>query len=306
MDQLRRDFDVIFDPGLWSDPDRLAREIVSALALIVRNQTQVKAPLIKLAENLKIVARAGVGLDNIDVPAASEAGIVVAYTPDENSVAVVELTIGLILALARKIVAANRDTRSGNWHRKAMTGTEIRGKTLGVVGFGRIGSLTAVAARGLGMQILAYDPYVDPGAEHVIRAGAKIVELKALLERSDMVSCHLPATDQTRGLFNAERFRQMKPASFFVNVARGEIVDEAALIDALQSGHLAGAALDVRQSEPPSHGPLNEMDQVILTPHVGGFTKEAQDRVVAAVCRDVLAVLDGKPARNAVNFSSPR
>jgi phosphoglycerate dehydrogenase-like enzyme len=185
-------------------------------------------------------------------------------------------------------------------------GSELHGKTLGVVGFGRIGFLTAMRARAFGMQVLAHDAFLSPDAVTLIESQAKLVPLEELLRRSHAVSCHLPGGPQTRGLFGAAAFCQMRPGALFVNASRGEVVDEAALLAALEEGRLAGAALDVRWQEPPVIGRLESMDNVILTPHIGAFTHEAQERVIAAVCRDVSAVLTGGSAVNFVNFPQPR
>ena len=306
LDTLRKSLNVCFYPQLWEQSEKLAAEIIDARGLIVRNQTQVTAELIERANHLQIIGRAGTGLDNIDMAAATESGIVVASTPHHNAVSVAELTIGLMLALARNIPSADRDTKGGGWNRKKYTGIELCGKTLGVVGFGRIGFLTAMRAHALGMQVVVFDPYVDPDSTLLSQAGAELMELKDLLGQSNVVCCHMPSTAATHHMFNAQRFSEMKPGALFINVARGEVVDESALITALTEEHLAGAALDVRASEPPTPGPLDKMDQVILTPHIGAFTVQAQHRVEAAVCRDVMAVLDGTPAMNAVNFPSPR
>ena len=306
LDTLRESLDVCFYPELWDQPEKFATEIVDARALIVRNQTLVTAEVIGIANRLQIIGRAGAGLDNIDVATATESGIVVASTPHHNAVSVAELTIGLVLTLARNITAADRDTKAGGWNRKRYTGIELCGKTLGIVGFGRIGFLTAMRAHALGMRVVVFDPYVDPDSTLLTQARAELMELNELLTQSNVVCCHLPSTATTHQMFNAQRFAEMKPGAMFINVARGDVVDESALITALTKGHLAGAALDVRASEPADVGPLNEMDQVILTPHIGAFTVQAQHRVEAAVCRDVLAVLNGTPAINAVNFTSPR
>ena len=306
MDSLRQDFDVQFDPDLWSDPGRLRATVAEARALIVRNQTQVTAELIRQGAGLEIIARAGAGLNNVDVDAASAAGIVVAYTPDENSVSVAELSIGLMLALARRIPQADRHTRAGGWARRRFTGIELSAKTLGVVGLGRIGRLTAARARALGMTILAHDDFIDPQVPAVRELEARLVGLDALLAGADFVSCHVPLTDSTEGLFDYARFCRMKPGAMFINTSRGEVVDEAGLARALEEKRIAGAALDVRSVEPPQPGPLAQMENVILTPHVAAFTEEAQHRVVASVCRDTAAVLRGGEAVGYVNFPTPR
>lgn len=305
MDALRRSHRVRFEPDLWKRPDRLCEAAAAVRALIVRNQTEVGQELLGRAQRLEIIGRAGAGLDNIDVAAASRAGIVVANTPSQNAVSVAELTIGLLLALARKIPAADRHVRSGAWQRHEFMGTELFGKTLGVVGLGRIGFLAARRAAAFGMDILAYDPYVDPDSPEVTELRARLVGLDELLAASDVVTCHVPCTEQTRGLFGYEQFCRMKPQALFINVARGEVVDEAGLVRALQEGRIAGAALDVRSLEPPQPSPLDSMPNVVLTPHIGAFTQEGQDRVVAAVCRDVAAVLAGGAAIHYVNFPRP-
>ena len=223
----------------------------------------------------------------------------------QNAISVAELTIGLMLSLARKIPAADRHVKQGGWDRRADTGVELHGKTLGVLGFGRIGFLTARRAAGFGMNIVAHDPYLDPDSLLVAEMRPNLIDLDELLERSDFVTCHLPGGKQTRNMLNYDRFCRMRASAFFINVARGEVVDEAGLIRALQEARIAGASLDVRQTEPPAASPLDGMDNVILLPHVAAFTEEAQDRVVATVCRDVEAVLRGEQARYFVNFAAP-
>jgi D-3-phosphoglycerate dehydrogenase / 2-oxoglutarate reductase len=305
VEELKRTLEVSSQPELWKDRNGLLSAVRSARALIVRNQTQVTAELIQAAEKLEVIARAGVGLDNVDVEAATRAGVVVAFTPSQNSISVAELALGLMLGLARKIAAADRHVKAGGWARYQFMGSELYGKTLGVVGLGRIGCLTARRAAAFGMDIVAYDPFLDPDAPMVAEVRPRIVDLDELLAVADVVSCHLPCNAQTRGLFDYARFCRMKPTAMFVNVARGEVVDEPGLARALSEQRIAGAALDVRQSEPPKPGPLDAMDNVILVPHIGAFTDEGQLRVVASVCRDVSAVLAGGKARNYVNFPQP-
>jgi D-3-phosphoglycerate dehydrogenase len=247
-----------------------------------------------------------VGLDNVDLQAATAGGIVVAFTPEQNANSVAELTIGLMLALARKIPAADRDTKRGGWKRQQFTGIEILGKTLGLVGFGRIGASTAHKARALGMDIVAYDPFVDAESLKAMEVRAEMTSIEAVLQRADFVSCHLPATQSTMSFFDDDKFALMKPGAYFINTSRGEVVNEDALLWALQTQRIAGAALDVRAQEPPAPSPLTEFDTVILLPHIGAFTKEGQSRVVAAVCKDVAAVLNGQAAKNFANFSKPK
>ena len=305
MDELLASTDSIFDPNLWQHSDKLIEMIPQFKALIVRNQTKVSRELIQAGNGLQIIGRAGVGLDNVDLGAATEQGIVVAFTPEQNTNSVAELAIGMMLSLARKIPEADRDTRTGGWKRQRFTGIEIQGKTLGLVGFGRIGASTAAKARALGMDIVAYDPFVDSESSRALDLRAEMMSLDELLSRSDFISCHLPETAETINLFNYEKFCLMKPSAFFINTSRGGVVDENGLIKAIEDRRLAGAALDVRQKEPPVIGRLEELDNVILLPHIGAFTEEGQCRVVSAVCRDVAAVLKGDAARNYANFGKP-
>ena len=302
MTRLRETHDVAFEPDLWSSPE-LASKLAEARAVIVRNQTQITRELIEQAPRLEVIARAGAGLDNVDTTAAAEAGVVVTYAPAENSLSVAELVMGLLLSLARRIPAAWQDTRNGGWDRKTFTGLELSGRKLGIVGFGRIGRLVAVRAKAFGMQLIAHDEFIP--SEAFAEIGAESVSFETLLTESDAVSVHVPLLDSTRGLFGASQFAAMKSTSWFINASRGETVDEAALIEALQSGEIAAAALDVRDTEPPSRGPLEEMDNVILTPHIGAFTQEAQERVVALVCGDVERVLTGEAATSAYGEAVP-
>jgi D-3-phosphoglycerate dehydrogenase len=306
VDALRSRFAVACLPALWEDSAQLAEKIKDCRALIVRNQTPVTAALLSAAPELLVVGRAGVGLDNVDVQFAEQAGIVITSTPDQNAISVAELAIGLMLSLARFIPAADRDTEKGNWNRNRFVGTELYGKTLGIVGAGKIGYLTARRAMAFGMKVLASDPYLSPDNVLLSELQAELVSLDELLSRSDVVSCHLPASPQTAGLLNRACFSKMKPEAFFINTSRGKVVSEPDLLDALKSGRLAGAALDVRVTEPPQAGELEALPNVILTPHIAAFTREAQDRVTRAICEDVARVLDGKPALNAVGGAVPR
>lgn len=299
MQRLRESHDVLFDPQLWQRPDDLAAALQTAQAVIVRNQTQITRELIQQAPQLKIIARAGAGLDNVDTQAAAEADIVVSYAPSENSVSVAELVLGSMLSLVRRIPAAWQDTRGGGWDRGGFTGGELFQKTLGIVGLGRIGRLVAQRAAAFDMTLLAHDDFVDPTAPAVRELNVKLVSLPELLAASDFVSAHVPLTGQTRAMFDSQLFAQMKPSAFFINASRGETVNEPDLLAALRDSQIAGAALDVRSSEPPTIGELEALDNVILTPHIGAFTHEAQERVVETVCRDVAAVLSGGEAASA-------
>jgi D-3-phosphoglycerate dehydrogenase len=306
VDALSARFSVECLPDLWKSPAQLAESIRGCRALIVRNQTQVTAALLAAAPELLVVGRAGVGLDNVDLKAAAQAGIVISSTPDQNAISVAELAIGFMVSLARFIPAASQDTASGHWSRNKFIGVELYGKTLGIVGAGKIGYLTASRARSFGMKVLAYDPFLSQDNVLLSELEAELVSLDELLSHSDFVSCHLPATPQTANIFNAARFAAMKPHSYFINTSRGSVVAESDLVATLKSGHLSGAALDVRASEPPAAGELESLPNVILTPHIAAFTSEAQSRVNRAICEDVARVLDGQPALNAVHAAVPR
>ena len=301
VDALASRFEVEILPDLWKDPADLLKRVVGVRALIVRNQTQVNAEVFSAAKKLVVVGRAGVGLDNVDVAAATKAGVQIACTPDQNAISVAELAIGLMLSLARMIPAANEDTRAGNWNRQRFLGTELYGKTLGIVGAGKIGFLTARRAQAFGMKVLAYDPFVSPDSVLLADLNARLVGLEELLSQSDVVSCHLPSTPATQGIFNVARFGMMKPTATFINTSRGEVVNEADLLEVLRAKRIGGAALDVRAKEPPQAGDLEKLDNLILTPHTAALTAEAQHRVTESICDDVARVLDGKPARNPVN-----
>lgn len=297
--ELASVFSVSIEPDIWRDSDQLTAALQGVQAVIVRNQTQLTAPIISAGPQLKVIGRAGAGLNNIDTDAAARNGIVVTYTPNENSISVAELVLGLMLSLVRRIPAAWQDTRNGGWKRKEFTGGELFGKTLGIVGFGRIGRHVAERAKAFGMTLLAHDEFVSPDSPDLERLQTTLVSLEELLSQSDFVSLHVPLTESTCEFFGLAKFRQMKPTACFINAARGEVVDEHALIEALKQKLLAAAALDVRSIEPPVLGRLEEFDNVILTPHIGAFSHEAQARVVTTVCRDVANVLNGIPADNA-------
>jgi D-3-phosphoglycerate dehydrogenase len=305
MDALRRDFDAVFDPDLWGQPEKLRGMIPDFRALIARNQTRITRELIEAGTRLEVIGRAGVGMDNVDLEAASQAGIVVAYTPEQNTNSVAELTIGLMIGLARMISEADVDTKRGGWNRSRFNGIELSGKTLGIVGLGRIGGSAAMKARALGMEVIAYDPYVDPESLRAMEAQARLTGFDEVLSRADFISLHAPETDETRGMFGYEQFCRMKPGAYFINTARGGLVDEEALVRALREKRIAGAALEVRAQEPAAPSAFDEMPNVILTPHIGAQTREAQRRVVTAICRDVAAVLNGGAAKNFANFPKP-
>ena len=306
MDELRQQFDLFFAPDLWQQQDKLIETIPNFRALIARNQTQLTRELMAAAPRLEIIGRAGVGMDNVNLEAANDHGIVVALTPEQNSNSVAELTIGLLIALSRKLSLADRDTKAGRWDRPRFMGTEISGKTLGIIGLGRIGSTLAIKARALGMTTIAYDPYLEADCLRALESRTRLTTLEEVLSRADYVTLHIPENEETRGMFGADEFALMKPTAYLLNTARGGIVEEAALLNVLQEQRLAGAALEVRHQEPPAPSAFDAMDNVIQLPHIGAQTREAQHRVVTAICRDVAAVLRGGEAKYFANFSKPK
>lgn len=305
IDRLREKFSVTLEPELWKNSAKLKEAIAGCRAIMVRNQTRVTADVIAAAPQLEVIGRAGAGLDNIDLAAATAAGVVVVSTPDQNSLSVAELAIGMMFALARNLCPADRDTKNGGWNRHRFLGFELHGRTLGLVGLGRIGFMTALRARALGMRIIAHDAFINPDGAAVTETHAELLSLEEVLARADFVSCHVPLTPGTRRMFNYEKFSAMKPTAYFLNLARGEVVDEAGLIRALEEKKLAGAALDVREEEPPAPSALMKMDNVILTPHIAALTREGQKRVVDALCADLASVLGGGAAKNFANFARP-
>jgi D-3-phosphoglycerate dehydrogenase len=269
---------------------------------MIRNQTRVTEELLAAAPALKAIGRVGVGLDNIDLAAAKRRSVPVIAPLNANGVSVAELTIGLILALARKLPAADRTTKSGEWDRKTFTGIELEGKTLAICGLGRIGRFVGIRAKAFGMKLAVYDPFVKSGSPALAGLNAMLFEkLEQALAPADFVTVHSPLTPATKHLFNERTFAEMKRGSFFVNTSRGGVMNEQALLQALQNGHLGGAALDVREIEPPqTQSGFESLDNVILTPHVGAFTQEAQTRTFEAVCDDLDRVLRGEAPQNAV------
>jgi D-3-phosphoglycerate dehydrogenase len=308
IERLAQKYRVVRDGALWQQPARLQAVIGDAKVLLVRNQTQVTAQLLQSAPKLLAIGRLGVGLDNIDLAVASSLGIVVVAPLNANATSVAELTIGLVLALARKIPQADQSTKAGAWDRKGCTGIELTGKTLFVCGLGRIGGMVARLAGAFGMRVVAFDPFVRADSPVARETGVVLcASLEEGLAAADFVSVHLPLTLQTRQLFGTKMFAATKRGAYFLNTSRGGVVDEAALLDALQTSQLAGAALDVRELEPPDkRGALESLPNVILTPHIGSFTVEAQERTFEAVSADVDRLLSGQPALNFVNFDRPK
>jgi len=280
-------------------PEKLRKIVPGYEALIVRSETKVTREIIEAADKLQVVGRAGVGVDNIDLNAATEKGVVVVNAPTGNTISAAEHAIALMLALSRHIPEANASLRSGKWERAKFVGMEVRGKTLGVVGLGQVGSEVARRARGLEMRVIAHDPFVPEERARAI--GAELVSMKELLTRSDFVSVHTTLTEGTKSLLGEAELRSMKPTARVINTARGGIVDEAALKTALDEGWIGGAAIDVFEKEPVTSHPLFESDKIVVTPHLGASTEEAQERVAVDVAEQILAVLNGQPARYAVN-----
>ena len=283
-------------------PDGLPAALADADALVVRSAVQVDDALMAQAQKLRVIGRAGVGVDNIDAGAATRRGIVVMNTPGANAVAVAELTIALMLALARKLPAANATMHAGKWEKKNLQGSELRGKTLGILGLGRIGLEVAKRAKGFGVEIIGSDPFVSAAVAR--ENGIKLVTLDELIAGSDYITLHVGLTPQTVGVVNAKTLAAMKKGVRIINCARGELIDDAALVEALKSGQVAGAALDVYAKEPAKETPYHELDNVILTPHIAGSTGEAQEAVGIQIARQVRDYLKLGVVQNAVNLPS--
>ena len=286
------------DPDLWNKKEQLFNSISQATALVVRNRTQVTEELIVAAPRLKIIARAGVGLDNIDVSAANKHGVVVVAGLGANATSVGELTVGLALSLLRNIPHADYETKIGKWNRKA--GRELSGLTWGLLGCGATGLATAQILSGFGVSLVGFDPFVKANDARLTGLKIWLSSLDDVLKAADIISIHMPATKETQGLLNALRFSQMKPGAFLVSVGRGEVINESDLIDALNSGHISGAALDVRASEPPTIGELEKLPNVILTPHIAGITRESQSKINKILVDNISLVLNGKSATHPV------
>jgi D-3-phosphoglycerate dehydrogenase / 2-oxoglutarate reductase len=288
-----------FDVDVDGDSD-LEETIAAYDAIVVRSATKVTSDLIDRGSNLKVIGRAGVGIDNVDVEAATRRGIVVANAPESTVISAAEHTIGLLVALTRNIPQAHAALKQGRWERKTYGGVELADKTLGVLGFGRIGQQVARRASGLGMRIVAYDPFVSP--ERFRELGVERAEtVEEVYDASDFLTLHLPLTDETRRSVGAEAFAKMRAGVRIVNAARGELIDEEALVEALKDGKVGGAALDVFSAEPYS-GPLLELDNVVVTPHLAASTEEAQDRAGVIIAEQVAAALEGGLVSNAVNI----
>jgi D-3-phosphoglycerate dehydrogenase len=283
-------------------PDKLKKEIGKYEGLIIRSATKVTADLLKAAKKLKVVGRAGSGLDNVDKVAATKHGVVVMNTPGGNTVTTAEHTVALMLSMSRNIPQATASMKQGKWEKKKFMGVELYGKTLGIIGLGNIGSHVAKIAQGMGMDVIAFDPYLSE--ENAKKLGVSVMKLNDIFKKSDFISCHIPLTKETKNLIGTKNIGMMKKGVRIINASRGGVVDEAALYKALKSGKVASAALDVFETEPPEGSPLMELDNFICTPHLGASTADAQENVALAVSNQIVDYLLRGTIRNAVNFPS--
>ena len=297
-----RGVEVDFQPNLGKDKEKLAAAIDGFDGLAIRSATKVTAKLLEQAKGLKVIGRAGIGVDNVDIPAATARGIIVMNTPFGNSITTAEHAITLMLSLARQIPEADASTRAGKWEKNKFLGVEIFSKTLGIIGCGNVGSIVADRAIGLKMKVIAYDPYLS--AERALDLGVEKVELDELWRRADFITLHTPLTERTRNIINADTLKLTKKGVRLINCARGELVDEAALCAALKSGHVAGAAIDVFAEEPATNSPLFGLPNVVCTPHLGASTLEAQENVALQVAEQMSDYLLRGAISNAVNFPS--
>jgi D-3-phosphoglycerate dehydrogenase len=297
VEALGPDFEIRHTNG--ADRAELLPAIVDVDAILIRSATKVDAEALAAAKKLKVVARAGVGLDNVDVKAATQAGVMVVNAPTSNIVSAAELAVALLLASARRVPAANESLKKGEWKRSKYSGVELFEKTVGIVGLGKIGVLVAQRLAAFGMNVIAYDPYVQAG--RAAQMGVRLATLDELLATSDFISVHLPKTPETIGLIGDEELHKVKPELIIVNAARGGIVDEQALYSALKEGRVAGAGLDVFASEPCTDSPLFEFENVVVTPHLGASTDEAQEKAGIAVAKSVRLALSGELVPDAVN-----
>ena len=284
-----------------ADRSELLSAISEVDAILVRSATKVDAEAIAAAKNLKVIARAGVGLDNVDIPAATSAGVLVVNAPTSNIVSAAELAVGLLLASARNIVPANLALKNGKWARSKYSGTELQNKTVGIIGMGKIGLLVAKRLAGFDMKFVAYDPYVKQAPKD--GPEIKMVEFDELLRQSDFITIHIPKTAETVGLIGEEALTKVKPTVHIINAARGGVLDEVALYKAISEGRVAGAGLDVYATEPCTDSPLFGLDQVVATPHLGASTEEAQEKAGVAVAESIVAFFGGYEVPGAFNLA---
>ena len=299
VDALGPDFDVVNVDG--TDRPALLAALATADAILVRSATKVDAEAIAAAPRLKVIARAGVGLDNVDIKAATAAGVMVVNAPTSNIISAAELTVGHILSLARHIPAAHSALAEGKWKRSAYTGVEVYEKTVGIIGLGRIGALITARMQSFGTNVVAFDPYITSARAQQL--GVTLVTLDELLAQSDFITIHMPKTPETTGMISDAQLALMKPTAFIVNVARGGLIDEDALYRALVAGEIAGAGLDVFVSEPPTDSPLLALPNVVVTPHLGASTDEAQEKAGVSVAKSVRLALSGELVPDAVNVA---
>src|SRR6516165_7151739 len=297
-----RGIDTVFQPKLGADKEKLAEIIGDFDGLAIRSATKVTAKLLERASKLRVVGRAGIGVDNVDIPAATAKGVIVMNTPFGNSITTAEHAIALMFALARQIPSADASTQAGKWEKNKFMGVEITAKVLGIIGCGNIGSIVAERGVGLRMRVIAYDPFLTP--ERAIDLGVEKVELDDLLARADVITLHTPMTAQTKNILSAENLAKTKKGVRIINCARGGLVDEAALRTLLDSGHVAGAAFDVFVTEPAKENPLFGHPNVVCTPHLGASTNEAQENVALQVAEQMSDYLTRGAISNAVNFPS--
>jgi D-3-phosphoglycerate dehydrogenase len=297
-----RGIDVTFEPGLGKNKDALLARVGEFDGLAIRSATKVSEKVLNAATNLKVIGRAGIGVDNVEIPAASRKGVIVMNTPFGNSITTAEHAIAMMMAVARQIPEANASTHAGKWEKSRFMGVELTGKTLGVVGAGNIGSIVIERALGLRMKVIAYDPFLSE--ERADKLGVAKVELDELFARSDFMTFHVPLTDKTRNILSAEAIAKLKPGVRIVNCARGGLVDEEALAEALKSGQVAGAAFDVFATEPATDSPLFNLPNVVVTPHLGAATTEAQENVAIQVAEQMSDYLLTGAVTNALNMPS--
>jgi D-3-phosphoglycerate dehydrogenase / 2-oxoglutarate reductase len=297
-----RGVEVDYQPSLGKDKDKLAEVIGNYDGLAIRSATKVTPKILENAKNLKVIGRAGIGVDNVDIPAATAKGIIVMNTPFGNSITTAEHAIAMMFALARQIPAADTSTQAGKWEKNRFMGVELTSKTLGIIGCGNIGSIVADRAIGLKMRVIAFDPFLSP--ERAIEIGVEKVELDDLIARADVITLHTPLTDKTRNILSREALAKTKKGVRIINCARGGLVDEQALADAIKAGHVAGAAFDVFVEEPATTNPLFGLDNVICTPHLGASTTEAQENVALQVAEQMSDYLVKGAISNALNFPS--
>ena len=298
IENLKAVTDVVVDTDIT--PEELSNTIHEYDGIIVRSRTKLTADIIKKADNLKIIARAGVGVDNIDLDAATEKGIMVVNSPESTSVTVAEHTMGLILSMARKISIADKSVKEGKWEKKEFMGIELRNKTLGVIGMGRIGSQVVNRCKAFGMDAMAYDPYLPE--EVAKQMGVELTDLDSVLKNADFITIHVPLTPETKHSISTEQFEIMKDGAYIVNCARGGIIDEDALYDALTNDKIGGAALDVYEDEPPKDSKLFELDNIVLTPHIAASTKEAQRDAAIIVADEIIDLANGNNPKNVLNM----